>query len=535
MHRYLRLWGVLIIAAGLLGIAALSYPGIGTAQSDLTVSESSPDAMQSNSIVQGVHIPPIYYNNTEVSAYNQLLGKNAGIVMVFYSWDFQMPDTHCGYVDMTLRRPPRQTPYDCGPHPTGPEIQTTLMFTWEPNGNPASPYSCPLMQGGRTNLDAVINGQCDAYIDEFARRIKSLHAQHGDSFMLRLAHEMNISSSVWFQDNPDYPAKFVAFWRHVVDRFRAVGVSREAAQFVWSPNYRSYPAVEWNAIPNYYPGDEYVEWVGLSGYNWYGTHGNDPNWLTFDDIYDTPDPMLEDKGILEFLHCAYAKPIVIAEIGTVDGGTPERSKAAWIRNAMQEVWAYPFVKAIVWFNDYAFSVPGNADFRISQGSSEDDDPLHYPGWHRSLGQATDAWREGIAHPNVIEQVPPLADITPDETICSSLPQPQLNVPNLAFGEPGETLELSVTGMGLSETSYQLRIEDVPAGFNATFTPPTINQDNPYSMLRITIPAGVPMNTYTLQAFGDSNVNQAQSPPFRVEIVEQVFRSYLPLAGRESRP
>ncbi len=532
MPLTLRQWTAVSIAVLLFAVALLSHPQIGTAQDGTPMPGVPPLPPLRDALIQGAHIPPIYYNNTEVHAYNDLMGKQTGIVMSFYSWGFQMPDTQCGFVDLTLRRAPRPVPYDCGPQPTGPEVRTTMMMTWEPNQNPAAPYSCPLMQGGRTNLDAVINGQCDGYIDEFARRLKGLHQRNGDKFMLRLAHEMNISDQLWYQNHAGYPAKYVAFWRHIVDRFRAQGVSREAVQFVWSPNYASNPAVSWNTIPNYYPGDDYVEWIGLSGYNWYGADGQDPNWRSFQQIFNSPDPQLGGKGVLEFLHCAYAKPIVLAEIGSVDGGSQERSKAKWVRDTMQDLSAYPFIKAIVWFNDYAFSRPGSADFRISSGSSDSPDPLHYPGWHNSLGAVTDEWKRAISNPNVLDHVPPLAGITPTGTYCGSLPlPPELRVaPRILVGR-GETVATPLVGFRLLETSYALRVDGMPGGFGASFVPANVYQTSPNTMLRITVPANAALTTHPLQAFGDSSVNQAQSQIFYLQVVEQSSRIYMPLMNR----
>lgn len=532
MPRFLRQWCGVLITALLFAVAISLQPQIGIAQGGPSMPGVPPLPPLRDAIIHGAHIPPIYYNNTEVHAYNQLMGEQAGIVMAFYSWGFQMPDTQCGFVDLTMRRPPRPAPYDCGPQPTGPEVRTTLMMTWEPNQNPAAPYACPLMQGGRTNLDAVINGQCDGYLDEFARRLKALHDRSGDKFMLRLAHEMNIGDQLWFQNNPGYPAKYVAFWRHVVDRIRAQGLSREAVQFVWSPNYASNPATEWNNIPNYYPGDEYVDWIGLSGYNWYGANGQDPNWRSFQQIFNSPDPQLGGKGVLEFLHCAYAKPIVLAEIGTVEGGTPERSKAKWIQDTMREIPAYPFIKAVVWFNDYAYSTPGNADFRVTAGSSDSPDPLHYPGWSNPMGAATDEWRNAISQPHIFDHVPPLVTVTPTGTVCSPLPlPPELRVTSRVIAEPGETVGVPLVGFRLLETNYALRVDGLPGGFGTSFLPWAVYQSSPNSTLRITVPNNAALTTHTLRAYGDSSVNQAQSQAFYLQIVEDSTRIYLPLANR----
>ncbi len=241
-------------------------------------------------IVHGVHIPPIWQNNTEIKAYNDLIGKEAGIVMSYYPWDIQFEDWTCGFFDNTYRhRNDGGTPgvNDCMKDfdPNTPEIATTYIITWEPLHNPTGALACNVAPGGRTNLDAIINGSCDAYINDFARRLKGWHEQYGDRFLIRFAHEMNLQDHVWWQDRPDYPVDFRAAWQHVYDRFRIVGVSRSAAQFVWAPNYKSFPERTWNVLPNFYPGDAYVEWVGLSGYNWDGQQGQDPEWRTFDRLF----------------------------------------------------------------------------------------------------------------------------------------------------------------------------------------------------------------------------------------------------------
>ena len=235
---------------------------------------------------------------------------------------------------------------------------------------------------------------------------------------------------------------------------------------------------------------------------------------------------------MEFLHCAYAKPIVLAEIGTVDGGTPERSKAKWIRDTMRNLPAYPFIKAIVWFNDYAYGSPGSADFRVTEGSSDSSDPLHYPGWQNPIGGATDEWRNAISKPHMLDNIPPLSTITPTGTFCSDLPlPPELRVTNYMIAGRGETVAFPLAGLRLQEVSYALRVDGLPGGFGTSFVPANVYESNPNSTLRITVPANAALTTHTLRAYGDSSVNQAQSQQFYLEIVEESSRMYLPLMNR----
>ena len=159
------------------------------------------------------------------------------------------------------------------------------------------------------------------------------------------------SRQVW-----DHPQRLRCDVAHVHGIFAAEGVPN--VEWVWSPNCASNPVEPWNTIQAYYPGDEYVDWIGLSGFNWY--QWGRP-WESFVAIYD---------AVLKDLTCRYAKPQILAEWGSVDGGTPQTAKAAWISDAYRQIPAYPFVRAVVWFNDYAYADRTQADFRVTTGSAD---------------------------------------------------------------------------------------------------------------------------------------------------------------------
>ncbi|MBQ8808029.1 MAG: hypothetical protein IJZ81_01830 [Clostridia bacterium] len=74
-------------------------------------------------------------------------------------------------------------------------------------------------------------------------------------FFLRFASEMNDTSCPWYTDNPQ---KYIEKFRIVADIFHKYAPS---VPVVWSPNF--YPS---NNIASYYPGDEYVDYVGISSY-----------------------------------------------------------------------------------------------------------------------------------------------------------------------------------------------------------------------------------------------------------------------------
>lgn len=114
------------------------------------------------------------------------------------------------------------------------------------------------------------------------------------------------------------------------DRFTAAGADN--VRWVWAPNVADgpYPPME-----TFYPGDGYVDWVGLDGYNWGGTQ-----WRTFAQTFGPS---------YNTLTALTGKPIIITEFASAENGG---NKAAWVKDALQtQVPAtFPRVRAVMWFN-----------------------------------------------------------------------------------------------------------------------------------------------------------------------------------------
>jgi len=94
-------------------------------------------------------------------------------------------------------------------------------------------------------------------------------------------------------------------------------------------------------MSSFYPGDAYVDWVTLDGYNWSSVHG-DP-WRSFDQIYS--------GSYSEITSVAPTEPLMIAESASEEVGG---SKSQWITDLESVVKSkYPKIKALIWFNQYA--------------------------------------------------------------------------------------------------------------------------------------------------------------------------------------
>jgi hypothetical protein len=191
----------------------------------------------------------------------------------------------------------------------------------------------PMVTWWGTDLTAINNGSQDALITAAAARVKAF----GHPLFLRWAAEMNGDWYTWSGAlTPGGPASFVRAWQRIHDIFAAAGV--ENASWVWAPNADSHPGgtspTAANNWRNYYPGDAYVDWVGIDGYN----RGSTPNqsWESFASIFD---PVYADY--------AGRKPIMIAETSSVDAGG---DKGAWIDGARSWIKTHPDVHALVWFD-----------------------------------------------------------------------------------------------------------------------------------------------------------------------------------------
>jgi mannan endo-1,4-beta-mannosidase len=187
-------------------------------------------------------------------------------------------------------------------------------------------------------LADIYNGTYDSYITTWAR---AAHAW-GHPFFLRFDHEMNGNWYSWSErTNGNKPGDYVKAWRHVVSLFRSAGATN--ATWVWCPNLTSKTTTPLSGL---YPGDSYVDWTCMDGYNWGTDHNN--KWYSFAQVFGV-NPWTEHSTYKDILAVAPNKPMMIGETATSkDGGDP----AAWIRDVLltQLPKNFPAVKALVWFN-----------------------------------------------------------------------------------------------------------------------------------------------------------------------------------------
>ncbi len=210
-------------------------------------------------------------------------------------------------------------------------------------------------------LSDVIAGTYDSYIRKFAEAAKAW----GHPFFLRFNWEMNGGWFPWSEGvNGNKSGEYVAAWRHVHDIFTAVGATN--ATWVWCPNID--PTNDFQNLESLYPGDKYVDWTGLDGYNW-GTNPAKPDrWRSFDQLYKSTYDTITNT-------VAPSKPLMISEIGSTEIGG---SKASWIQDALAKIpTSYPKIRGVLWFEQF-------------------DDGMDWP--IETSSSATSAFATGIQNP-----------------------------------------------------------------------------------------------------------------------------------------
>lgn len=207
-------------------------------------------------------------------------------------------------------------------------------YTWEPWNTALGPND-----PGQIHLSDIIDGTWDGYIRARAKEFAAVRKP----ILVRWGHEFNGNWYPWgIANNNADPSLYVRAYRHVHDL--AVAAGARNVQWVWAYNNGSSPDEPYNDPAAAYPGDRYVDWVGIDGYNWGFGPSWDPtgdHWASFDAIYAA--------AYAKARAVAPRRPVMIGEFAsTEDGG----DKAQWLENmdAVLRSGAYPDLKLLTYFD-----------------------------------------------------------------------------------------------------------------------------------------------------------------------------------------
>ena len=210
----------------------------------------------------------------------------------------------------------------------------------------------PLVGWGCYDSNKIISGSQDDIIRRTAQQMKAF----GHEFFMRYCWEMDGARK---QGTVKGPEEFVAAWQRMYRIFQEEGATNVI--WVWTANAagfkdkRKYSNNEPPA-PQFYPGDDYVDWIAADGYNWGVSERNQGDrWRQVFEIFD------------EFMVFArqHPKPIMIGEYGAQEQTKDPEAKARWMRISHDTLMNKPRTPECPWcgaFSDVAAIVYFDVDY-----------------------------------------------------------------------------------------------------------------------------------------------------------------------------
>ena len=209
------------------------------------------------------------------------------------------------------------------------EMGSVPVITWEPWLTDFDADEFPQLRKAeyrdKGGLSDVVKGKYDTYIQQWADNAKAI----GQPVFVRLGHEMNDPYRYPWGPQNNSAKDFIAAWRHVHKLFMAEGATNVI--WIWSPH----PA--YGYFDAFYPGDDYVDYVGAGTLN-YGTVASWSKWWTFREIF----------GIHYQELAKFGKPIMLTELGCLAVGG---SRSKWFEETFAQFpQRFPAVKAVLFFH-----------------------------------------------------------------------------------------------------------------------------------------------------------------------------------------
>lgn len=240
-----------------------------------------------------------------------------------------------------------------------------------------------------TDVEArAARGEYDTYVAAWADRLKvfvagpdgSLGTGDDRRVYIRLAHEMNGNWYPWSAAvGGDSPAHHALLWQRVRGIFWAKGMDARTVQWIWAVNHEDVGGVPAEA---FFPGEEFVDWIGIDGYNW-GASQPWSSWRTPQEVFG---PMVARLRILS------RRPLALTETAsssTRAGGVDVAAKSGWITEFFGYVAeAAVDARMVVWFNE-----DKETDWAVFGGANGDE------AWRvgRRQYKAYSAYRTAVQH------------------------------------------------------------------------------------------------------------------------------------------
>lgn len=351
-----------LVATGLAGCTSIPQfgqrPGdAGNDSQDGTGGGSAPEvpfgtqALESGHRLFGIKVTEWPSDeNPVVDGFESTTGTRADVVDIYMDW---------------------QTPWRNASHAVRhtAERGSIPAVTWDPAGLTTQDIidgskDLTMRDGAGTSMTV------DAYLNQYAVGACEAATSTDTPILLRPLRDANGDWNSWALgwsdggDSPNSPESFRQAWTTVHDVFAKYCDPGQDILFVFSVSHAD--AGGNASFAQAYPGDNLVDYVGLSGYN-YGDHSN-WGWQSFSNLFRNA-------------YCTIApetsKPMLITEWSSVEA---EGNKELWVATALDELASgrYPKIHGLVWVQDVGAG-PGEGEWGVDSSSG-----------------SLDAYREGVS-------------------------------------------------------------------------------------------------------------------------------------------
>ncbi len=390
------------------------------------------------------------FTRDDIVSFNQTVGRPARIVHYFQDWKGSTGGGNDFDPAMMNRA------VDSGGLP---------MVTW---------MSGDLTQGGATqpyysNKNIYLNKKFDSYITTWATAARdwgnSCAEARGASspcvMFLRFDHEMNGN---WFPWSPGVNGNthydYVRAWRHVHDIFAKVGAKN--VRWVWSGSQCTTSSC--SSLSASYPGDSYVNWTALSGYN-----RQPGQWRTGSEIFRPNYDLITGR-------IAPGKPFMIAEVGSREDPDQPYRKANWLLQFFNSEIPnrLPKTKAVVYYSvDTSAVIPGT---NLEVDSSPESLAAYRKvaaswGWSGTL-LSTDSSTDDTPPQTTITSKPPSATRSTSASFKFASSKPLSTFKCSRDGGAYVGCSANPTYYSLSNGTHTLRVTATDAEGNTDSTPAT---------------------------------------------------------------
>lgn len=180
-------------------------------------------------------------------------------------------------------------------------------------------------------FEQILAGEMDSLIDKSVGKLRKID----QPIFLCFAEGPDNPENEWYSSHPDAPELYKETWRYLVNRFVSQGASNVV--WLWEPH-----AAE--SFSAYYPGNNYVQWIGVSITN-DGNPKDEASWKSFPDLYEPYHQMLaHDYGLSQ-------KPVMISRL---EAKTNSGEQEFWLNDALISIGtSYPEIRSVMFYRKNA--------------------------------------------------------------------------------------------------------------------------------------------------------------------------------------